>query len=106
MIEITTTLTHRNQRIVYDAELINGNLLSFQSTDPVLENCVVAPRLQYTHRGKTLDMIDHFNYYPGRSSMQLTHSTIYTGKDVGIDQIVSIVTAVGTFRSLKNLLDK
>ena len=78
----------------------------FKSTHPVLANCLVGKTLLFKkdELGEKVVETTHWNYYPGRNDIQLTHtSTTKESELLGVQNYLE-ATAASTFKSLQRLL--
>ena len=78
----------------------------FKSTHPVLANCLVGKTLLFKKNelGEKVVETTHWNYYPGRNDIQLTHSsTTKESELLGVQNHLE-ATAASTFKALQRLL--
>lgn len=90
---------------LYDASNEDFTVV-FKSTHPALANCLVGKTLLFKKNdlGEKVVETIHWNYYPGRNDIQLTHtSTAKESELLGVQNHLE-ATAASTFKSLQRLL--
>ena len=69
-------------------------------TDEILRDCVVVKVIVNPKTGPNNATADHWNYYPARKQLTLTHNTVFTITDNHV-----VETAIESFKALERLLN-